>query len=396
MKTAGIIAEYNPFHNGHKYHIEQTKRMGAEAVVCVMSSYFVQRGESAVMLPDKRAKMALKNGADLVLSLPLPWASAGAQIFARGAVSILENTGCIDFLSFGSECADIEKLKKAAFIIDDESVKDVLKSYLDSGLSFASARQRALEEISPEISHILSNPNDTLAVEYIRALILSNSDIKPCCIKREGAGHDTEDVNNNIASASLIRKKLQSSCTADEFMPHSALEILKEEIENGRAPSDIKKIEPAILAFMRRCTPQDILKTPDISEGIENRICAAAREASTLEKLYFLVKTKRYSHARIRRNVINTFLGVTREDCMENPPYIKVLGFNTKGQEILRKMKKTAKIPIVMRSADILKLDERAKRIFELESTASDMYGLTLPKIMPCGIEYTSKIVIEK
>ena len=396
MKTAGIIAEYNPFHNGHKYHIDVTKQSGADAVVCVMSTYFVQRGESAIAEPKIRAQMALKNGADLVLALPLPWACAGAQVFARGAVSILSNTGCIDVLSFGSECADIEKLKQAASVIDDEEVREALKENLLEGMTFAAARQKAIDKINPEISHILSNPNDTLGVEYIRALMLSDSKIEPFAVRREGAGHDTEDVNENIASASFIRTILKGADSADLLIPESAFKILEKELENKKAPSDIKKIESAILAYMRSVSPEDILKTPDISEGLENRIYTAARQARSLDELYALVKSKRYSHARIRRAVINTFLDVTKEDCEGEPPYIKVLGFTKKGQEILKIMKETAKIPVVMRSADILKLDERAKRIFNLEAHAADMFALTLPEIQPCGMEYTSQIVIEK
>ena len=395
MKTAGIIAEYNPFHNGHKYHIDATKKSGADAVVCVMSTYFVQRGESAVAEPRVRTQMALKNGADLVLALPIPWACAGAQVFARGAVSILNNTGCIDMLSFGSESADIEKLKQAASIIDDEQVREALKENLLEGMTFAAARQRAIDKINPEVSHILSNPNDTLGVEYIRTLLLSESKIEPYVVKREGAAHDTEQVNKNIASASYIRNILRENEFSDILIPESCAELLKKEIENGKAPSDILKIESAILAHMRSITAEEILKAPDISEGLENRIYSASRQARSLDELYSLAKSKRYSHARIRRAVINTFLGVTKEDCEGEPPYIKVLGFTKKGQEILKTMKSTAKVPVVMRAADIARLDQRAKRIFELEAHAADMFTLTLPQIQPCAMEYTSQIVIE-
>ena len=396
MKTAGIIAEYNPFHNGHKYHINITKESGADAVVCVMSTYFVQRGECAIAEPKVRAQMALKNGADLVLALPLPWACAGAQVFARGAVSILENTGCVDVLSFGSECADIEKIKRAAFMIDDETVKEELKKNLLDGMTFAAARQKAVDKIDPEISHILSNPNDTLGVEYIRALLLKNSKIEPLAVKREGAGHDTEEISENIASASFIRTALKDSNLLESLIPESGAELLENEIANKKAPSDMKKIESAILAYMRSVSPENILKTPDISEGLENRIYSASRQARSLDEVYSLAKSKRYSHARIRRAVMNTFLGVTKEDCEDDPPYIKVLGFTKKGQELLKIMKETAKIPVVMRSADISKLDDRAKRIFNLEAHAADMFALTLPEIQPCGMEYTSQIVIEK
>ena len=192
MSTAGIVAEYNPFHNGHAYHITRTRENGASAVVCVMSSWFVQRGETALMHPNARARMALMNGADLVVSLPVPWACAAAQTFARGAVGLLDAMGCVDTLSFGSECADVTLLRAASRAVDDYTVRESLRANLLSGVSFASARQRAVEELDPRVASVLSSPNDTLAVEYIRAIDKLKSDLTPFAVKREGAGQDRD------------------------------------------------------------------------------------------------------------------------------------------------------------------------------------------------------------
>ncbi|MBQ2775305.1 MAG: nucleotidyltransferase family protein [Clostridia bacterium] len=394
MKTAGIIAEYNPFHNGHAHHIQKTRDAGAQAVVCVMSGCFVQRGEPAVMLPKARAEMALKNGADLVISLPLPWSCAGAQTFAHGAVSLFDALGCVDMLSFGSECGDIKVLKQAASAVDDYAVRENLKSNLLLGMNFASARQSAIEDISPEVAHILSNPNDTLAVEYIRELMLSNSSIEPFAVSRKGVEHDSEKVSESYASASLIRSILKDDKDASKLIPQTAADILKSEVSKGQAPADISRLETAILAKLRTMSAEDIAKSPDVSEGLENRIYSAVREATSLEELYSLAKTKRYSHARIRRVVMNTFLGVTSKDCEGEPPYIRVLGFTPTGRELLKTMKDSASLPIVMRAADVSKLGERAKRIFSLEAAVADIFALALPKPLPCGMEYTGEIIM--
>ena len=388
MSTAGIVAEYNPFHNGHAYHIARTRENGASAVVCVMSSWFVQRGETALMHPNARARMALMNGADLVVSLPVPWACAAAQTFARGAM------GCVDTLSFGSVCADIGLLRAASRAVDDYTVRESLRANLLSGVSFASARQRAVEELDPRVASVLSSPNDTLAVEYIRAIDKLKSDLTPFAVKREGAGHDSGEAVNSFASASLIRTRVRAGENFADLMPENAAAILKAEIEAGRAPADIRALEKAILACLRVSTPERIAAVPDISEGLENRIYSASRSASSLEELYSLTKTKRYSHARIRRAVAALLLGIEASDCEGIPPYIRVLGFNSIGREKLRAMRSSAKLPIVMRAADIKKLGERAKRISSIEERAADLFSLALPSIMPCGAEYTDEIAV--
>lgn len=240
MSTAGIVAEYNPFHNGHAYHIARTRENGASAVVCVMSSWFVQRGETALMHPNARAHMALMNGADLVVSLPVPWACAAAQTFARGAVGLLDAMGCVDTLSFGSECADIELLRAASRAVDDYTVRESMRANLLSGVSFASARQRAVEELDPRVASVLSSPNDTLAVEYIRAIDTLKSELAPFAVRREGAGHDSGEAVNSFASASFIRSRVRAGEGFADLMPESAAEILKAEIGGGQSAGGYK------------------------------------------------------------------------------------------------------------------------------------------------------------
>ena len=394
MSTAGIVAEYNPFHNGHAYHIARTRVYGAAVVVCLMISLFFQRGEPALLHPNARAHMALMNGADLVVSLPVPWACAAAQTFARGAVGLLDAMGCVDTLSFGSECADIELLRAASRAVDDYTVRESMRANLLSGVSFASARQRAVEELDPRVASVLSSPNDTLAVEYIRAIDTLKSELAPFAVRREGAGHDSGEAVNSFASASLIRTRVRAGEDFDDLMPENAAELLNAEIEAGRAPADINVLEKAVLACLRISTPEKIAAVPDISEGLENRIYSASRSASSLDELYSLAKTKRYSHARIRRAVAALLLGIEATDCEGLPPYIRVRGFNAIGREKLRAMRSSAKLPIVMRAADIKKLGERAKRISSIEERAADLFSLALPSIMPCGAEYTDEIAV--
>ena len=261
-------------------------------------------------------------------------------------------------------------------------------------MSFASARQRAVEELDPRVASVLSSPNDTLAVEYIRAIDTLKSELAPFAVRREGVGHDSGEAVNSFASASLIRTRVRAGENFDDLMPESAAAILRAEIEAGRAPADINALEKAVLACLRISTPEKIAAVPDISEGLENRIYSASRSASSLEELYSLTKTKRYSHARIRRVIAALLLGIEAPDCEGIPPYIRVLGFNAIGREKLRAMRSSAKLPIVMRAADIKKLGERAKRISSIEERAADLFSLALPSIMPCGAEYTDEISV--
>lgn len=392
MKISGIVSEYNPFHNGHKYHIKKTRENGATHIVAVMSGNFVQRGECAVFEKRSRAACALANGVDLVLELPVAFACAAAQTFARGAVFILDSLGCVDELSFGSECADIHALAEVSENIGTDTIQEALRIGLDAGMTFAAAREAAVRYVLGEKADILKSPNDTLAVEYICAIKKLNSSIEPFAVKREGAKHDSKSQESCFCSASLIREQILSGKIDSALMPST--EILMDEIINGRAPVDFYKLEKAILFRLRTMSAQEIAQAPDISEGIENRIFNAVRSSSSLEELYAMSKTKRYSHARIRRIVLHSFLGIKALDNSGNPPYIRVLGMNQRGTEILREARSKASLPIIMRAGDAEKLDYRARRTFELECRAADIFTLAMPKPLPCATEQTGNVII--
>lgn len=375
MKVAGIIAEYNPFHNGHALLAYKAREAGATHVAAVMSGNFVQRGEPALMHHTVRTKAAIECGIDLVLQLPSVYAVSSAQSFAQAGVEILDGTGIVDWLVFGSECGDTEKITETAKLIYSDEIRPYISDELDKGITFAAARENALRKISPECADIIQKPNNILGVEYAAALERINSNIMPVTFKRIGAEHDSDKSNGEIASASMVREFIKGRREFADFVPDKA-----EAIYWNASISDIKLIENAILYKMKTTTAEALSLAPDVSEGIENRIINAAKEAKNLEELYYLAKTKRYTHARIRRIIINHFLCVTAEDTAISAPYIRVAGFNEKGAELIRMLKKTAKLPVITKASDIADAGENAQKIFSLECTAGEIFSLCLPE----------------
>ena len=397
MKIGGIVAEYNPFHNGHKYQLEKSKELGEWThVVAAMSSNYVQRGETALISKWARAEMAVKNGVDLVVEIPTLWSTSFAQRFALGGVSLLDSLGCVDMLSFGSECGDIDELIECKNAINSDAVTERLKENLDFGLSFALARAEALRTVyGNRFFDILEEPNNTLGIEYLQALDKLDSHIVPMTVKRIGASHDSIIRSENFACASDIRSMMLGGGREWEmFVPQSVVDIYRREEENNRAPCPNSKLEFSILCCMRQLSAEDIGLSPDVSEGIEYRIHDAALKASSLEELYQLAKTKRYSHARIRRIVLHAFMGFVSDDYKENPPYIHVLAMNERGKEILKEAKDRAKKPIVTKASDFDGLDDYGCHVFALEDMCTDVYSLASPVILPCGREKTNGIVV--
>lgn len=396
MKTYGIVAEFNPFHNGHEYLIEQGKKDGAEKTVCVMSGNFVQRGEPAVCSKWKRAEMALKCGADLVLELPVSWAVSSAERFAYGAVSLLNSMGCVDKLLFGCENADADSLFSAASLSLSEEYSVVLKKFLSEGLSFPSAREKAVLSLSDKrTAEILKTPNNILAVEYCKAILRLNSSMEPFCVNRTGVGHDSENLSEAFASASAIRKMLSSDFKKSaDFMPKKAFELLKKANDEGRVLKNLKKLDLPLISMLRRADANEISLVPDVSEGLEYKIKEAAKTGTSFGEIADLIKSKRYTHSRLRRILLLFYLGIYSEDLIESPPYIRVLGFNSKGRELLAQMKKTASLPVIMRYNDIGKLSGQCKSVFDTESRAVDMYNTLFDDIRPCGENMTHNPVI--
>lgn len=350
----GIICEFNPFHEGHKYLIDSVKKDG-DGIVCVMSGNTVQRGELAVFDKFTRARTALENGADLVIELPCAYSLKSAEGFADAGVTILEATGVVEQIAFGAECDDIDALKEAASSI--RAHEDEINAEMEKGISYPVARKNIIK------SDLLDTPNNILAIEYLKATSL------PCvAIKRIGKGHDSDDEKYSAS-------KIRSTMSNDEICT-------------------LKNCELAVLSVLRGLSKEDFLKIEDVSEGLENRIYDAVRSSVRLDEIYDKIKTKRYTHSRIRRIILRAYLGITREYC-ESVPYIRILGFNEKGREILSKMKSTATLPVISRYSDADALSDYGKALLELECHCTDLYNLGYKKPLPCGTEQRSRVVIK-
>ena len=391
----GIVAEFNPFHNGHKHIVDTLKANGENTVTAVMSESFVQRGECACMSPYERTRAALMSGIDLVLSLPVPYATASAERFAEGGVGVLGELGCIDALGFGSECGDTALLEKCVSAITSAEFSAFLENRLNQGLSFPAARQQALGDMcGAEISDVLSSPNNLLGVEYIKAIRKYDFPIKPVAIKRVGVSHDSHEVNVDFCSASAIRSFLKNGGDYTAFMPRESFEILSEAVSSGNAPADYLRLENTIIYRLRTMTFEDFRVLPDVGEGLEYRLYDAVRNSVSLAEILEKVKTKRYTHSRLRRIILCALLGITAEHTAIPVPYIRVLGFNSRGAEVLKQAKDKATLPIVSKASDIKNLDENARRVFELECTARDIFSLCLPTPQVCGREMTDKLIV--
>jgi len=375
MRTIGIIAEYNPFHSGHRHHIDRVRaNFGPDcAVAAVMSGNWVQRGDAAIADKWTRSALALEEGVDLILELPTLWASASAEAFARGGVALLEGMGCVDVLSFGSEAGTMAPLQTAADCLGSGAWRDELRKALDRGLPFPAARQAAAEVLIGEDARCLRSPNNNLGIEYLRALREAGSSLIPHTLPRLGAGHDeTVDGSAPHLSGADLRGRLLRGAD-DDLSPYLSSEsqaVLR------RDPASLAFCTQGVLARLRTMEAEDFARLPDSGEGLANKLRDAARQAQSLEGLYDLVKSKRYTLARIRRLVLWAFLGLTEADRPETPPYLRVLGFTPRGQKVLRQMKQTAALPVVVKPAHVRRLDGQARRVFDLEARCTGLYDL--------------------
>lgn len=384
---SGIIAEFNPFHNGHAYLLEQARKY-SDGVIAVMSGNLVQRGDIAIYPKHIRAYSALKNGADIVIALPAGWSMSVAENFAFGGISLLKNTKVVDRVVFGCETASPSLLCETANIINSHDFTNVVKSFLSTGISYANARQKAVESFSQECSEILSSPNNILAVEYICAINKLNFTTEIFPVKRIGVGHDSNKTCNNFSSASNIRELIRKNCNYSDFVPSNLLSTM-----NESEFADISIIDASLMFKLRSLTLEEIKLLPDISEGIENRIFQAIKDAKSLNDLCMRVKTKRYTYSRIKRIILSACFSIDNSYLKKQPPYIQVLGINKKGEEILSHIIKKSDIPVVVSNREISKLEGFAKSVFEKEAHIDDLYGLSFKTYKKSGTAYTLPLV---
>lgn len=407
-RVLGIIAEYNPFHNGHLYHIAKSKEeTGAQYVVAVISGNFVQRGNTSIVNKWTKAKMALLNGADLVIELPTVYSISSAENFAEGAIKILNSLGIVDTLSFGMEAKDISTLNNIANVLYSEPKEyvTILSHELKKSNSFPKARENALMMYLNDIkryANVMAGSNNILGIEYLKALKRTKSTINPVGIKREKVLYNDKYIVDEFASATAIRKMLMTKQLGDisKVMPRNSYLLLGEELKKGHYVIDISRFEKEIIYNLRRMSIEDIAKLPDVSEGLENSIKNAADSCNTTEELINIVKSKRFTQTRIQRILLYSLLGITKKQMdisRKIVPYVRVLGFNNKGKELISEMMrlnpKLNVITSVKKYIDTV-ANRNLKEMLETDILATNVYTLGYYSDSYSNLDYTNKIEI--
>lgn len=392
MKTVGLIVEYNPLHNGHEHHYRESKKCsGADYTVAVMSGQFLQRGEPAMTGKWARAEMALRMGVDLVLELPVAYSAQPAEWFAYGAVSALEATGLIDSLCFGSESGEIGWLQDVAAVMHREpaAFRSLLQEQLKLGLPYPAAYGRAIARHIPGIDPAeLAKPNNTLGLHYLIALKRLGSRIEPLTIPRQKSGYNQIEITDQaIASATALRHILFERGSLDElapFVPEGTMQVLRRETEAGRAPIEWEcYAKPLLLQLLHHSAPQ-LAELHEVTEGLEHRIKQALPALSlsggsvrVVQHLISLLKTKRYTRTKLQRMLLRILLNQSKAQLSpsvlsQGVPYLRVLGFSSAGRGLLKRMKQTAKVPIITNvnamheTSPLLLMDIQATSVYAL------------------------------
>ncbi len=390
MDTVGIIAEFNPFHKGHEYLLsEAKKKTGAKYVIVVMSGSFVQRGEAALFDKWTRAKCALLNGADMVLELPVLFSAANAETFAKGSIRVLENTGMVDSLCFGSESGDLASLQEAAkcMVHETKEFQHLLKSYLSQGISYPAARAKAVETVSHINKDILSQPNHILALEYLKALEQFGSTLRPYTVKRQGSGFHNPTLATKFASATAIRKAILENKVkeASLYIPENTVDLLTKELSLGTGPVTLSGLTDILHYKLRTISQEHLHEMEEVTEGLENRILRSVEQCYALDDLIDFIKSKRYTRTKIQRILVHILLDIRKENVSHflqkiHLPYIRVLGFRKDSAEILGELTKRAKCPVLTNLKKAAEqLDKEGMELLSLEKTATDLYTLASP-----------------
>ncbi|MBQ3919521.1 MAG: nucleotidyltransferase family protein [Oscillospiraceae bacterium] len=404
MKTYGIICEYNPFHNGHIYQIEKTKELtGADHIVAIMSGNFVQRGEPAIVDKFARAQIAVRNGVDLVIELPVQYSLASAEMFARSGLMMLGALRCVEGISFGAETDDLDALKKCADAVIELSTVENLRPLMEQGMPYPAAIQQLVAlKYGPALSDILNTPNNILAVEYLKAIKLLNLEdqIKPCVIKREGADHDSDVPSGNIASGEHIRRLIDDGEDFSPFVPEDTFKCINE-YDDHDLLCWFENYERVILYRLRTMSPQEMFNAPDVDQGLANRMFQASRSCNSLEDLLEKIKTRAYTMARIKRIIFNMLSGIRKDDLKVPPVYGRILALNDRGTDVLKLAgslpENKMSIPFSSSLKDFLNQENKnAMRSVGMTTTSSDVYVLGSRNIRPSGLDFTTPIYFNK
>lgn len=408
----GIVAEYNPFHNGHMHHLIESKNLtNSDYTISVMSGNFTQRGDVSIIDKWSRAQMAIENGVDLVIELPTIYAISSAENFASGAIKLLDSLGIVDFVSFGSECNNISILSEVTDVLTNEppEYKTLLTHELSRGVSFPKARERALMMYLNDIrkyANILSSSNNILGIEYLKALDKQNSKIQPITIKREGSAYNDDSIplNSKFASATSIRNLCHSHDISilKNFMPESSFSILKDCLENGHIVRNISEFDKLIIFTLRKMSTDEIADLPDVSEGLEFAIKSAVNQCNTTAELLSIINTKRYTQTRLKRILLYALLGITKKDMQISKsikPYIRILGFNDKGRELISEISKhNRKLTIISSVKKFMdgNSNKNLKLMLEKDIWATNVYTLGYEYDSIGNLDYTHNLVIKK
>lgn len=402
--VVGIVAEYNPFHNGHLYHLNESKKqVDADYSVCVMSGNFTQRGDTAIIDKWSRTKMALQNGIDLVIELPLIYSISSAENFAYGSMNILDSLGIVNYVSFGSEVGDLDVLNSIAQILCTEPKEYVslLNHELSKGISFPKAREKALLMYLNDIrkyANVLSNPNNILGIEYLKALIHLNSNLNPITVKRKEAQYNSSSIKNGFASSTAIRKIIKNPFSLSKVVPEETFSIIDDKIKHGQIVNGLATFEKEILYKLRTMSLEEIAELPDVSEGLENSIKNAANSCNNILDLISLVKSKRYTQTRIQRILLYSLLDISKTDMKNSKkgiPYIRILGMTENGKYLLSQIASSKKLNIITSPKKFMDSSNNkiAKRLLEKDILATNIYTLGYEFDSHSNLDYSTPIV---
>ena len=406
----GIICEYNPFHNGHLYHLNEAKKVtNSDYSVAIISGNFAQRGEPSIVSKWAKTEMALKCGVDLVLELPVIYSISSAENFAYGATKILDSLDIVDYLAFGSECGDITILDDIVQVLIEEpkAYRTLLSHELSTGVSYPKAREKALLMYLANMrrfANVLSSPNNILGIEYLKALKKQNSIIQPVTIKRQESDHNNNMITSSsrFASGSAIRSACLSTNidNLQKYMPEDSFYLLEDCLKKGNCVKDLSCFDKEILYTLRKMSTSEIANLPDVSEGLEYAIKNAANSCNSVVELLTLIDTKRYTKTRLQRIFLYAILGITKDDMQLSKkitPYIRVLGFNENGKELISEAtRRNPKLNLITSPKKFLdsSSNKNLKYLLQKDIWASNVYTLGYEYESKANLDYTHKLII--
>ena len=404
-KILGIISEYNPFHNGHLYHLQKSKELvDPDYSICVLGGNFCQRGEPSLIDKWSKAEAALKCGFDMVIELPTVYNISSAENFAQGAVKLLSLFDDIT-LSFGSESGNLSILNEIADILYSEPSEylTILQHELSKGISYPKARENALMLYLNAVRryvNILSSPNNILGIEYLKAIKKLKSNIIPITVKRIGTDYNSTKTSGNFASATAIRELLKDKKDVKPYLPKTSYEILSSNLKYGKVINNLNIYEKEILYTLRKMSVAEIANLNDVSEGLEHLIKQSANSCNNLEDLINAIKSKRYTRTRIQRILLYALLNITKKDIKDSykiKPYIRVLAVNNRGKILLSHMSSlNSKIPIITSVKKFLDTNNNKtlNNMINKDILATNIYTLGYEYDSKANLDYTKKLII--